>query len=292
MMRRVGSCLVFVLVSACEGGGPVGTLVVDVHGGNEARDGIPASRFVDGYEVRYRHVVVEVEALRLATRTGEEAAFEVSPIVVELVPSPAEAFRIEGIPAQRCDAVGFSSRPVPEGARVGPGVEPAIVDRMREEGWSLYLEGTLIGRTATEERGEIPFELGVPVAVDYLDCSSGDGTLGVVVAPNATTEVEISWHLTHTWFDSYVEDASLRAEAFAAAWPGDRPLRTDDLSAQLLSRMRGVEGGLLVDEAGNPVQYLPGMTAARTLREFMLSHRYAHWNGLEGLCRTELTILR
>lgn len=163
---------------------------------------------------------------------------------------------------------------------------------MRSEGWSLYLEGALVGRTPPDgESGEIPFAFGVPVAVDYLDCANGDGTLGIVVPPNAVADVEITWHLTHTWFDSFVEDASLRAEAFAAVWSGDAPLATDDLESQLLSRMTGVRGGLLVDEGGNPVQYLPGMTGARTLREFMLSHRYGHWNGLEGLCRTELTIL-
>ncbi|MDW8246617.1 MAG: hypothetical protein RMJ84_08560 [Sandaracinaceae bacterium] len=283
--------IVPLLVIGCEGG-PRGTLVVQVSGGNEAREGIPRERFRDGYAVRYRHVVLELEGFFLASRDGERARIEVEPVVVELVPQPAQAFRIEGVPARRWDLVGFSSRPVPPNARLAQGVDQSIVERMRREGWSLYLEGTLIGRTPPRgEPGEIEFEFGIPVAVDYTECSSGDGTLGIVVVANTITQGEITWHLTHTWFDSFVENASLRGEAYAAAWPGRGPLLAEHLRTQLLSRLRGVDGGPLLDEEGNPIQYLPGMTGARTLREFLFSHRYAHWNGLDGECKSEIRIL-
>ncbi len=289
----VSGIVALVFIASCEGANTAsGTLIVTAHGGVEAREGIPVTRMRDGYAIHYRHVVLELEELRLEARDGDSAAISVTPVVVELVPTAAEAFRVQGIPPRRWDAVRFSSRPVPEGARVADGVDPDIVTRMREEGWSFYLEGTLVGPAPPDgEEEEIPFAFGMPVAIDYLDCASGDGTLGIVIAPNAVTEAEITWHLTHTWFDSFVEDAALRAEAFAAAWDGEGALEIRDLEAQLLSRMRGVRGSLLVDEVGNPVQYLPGMTGARTLREFVLSHRYGHWNGLEGLCRTELRIL-
>lgn len=172
-----------VFIASCEGASTAtGMLVVTAHGGVEAREGIPASRTQDGYAIHYRHVVLELEDLRLEARDGDSAAISVTPVVVELVPTPTEAFRVHGIPPRRWDAVRFSSRPVPEDARVADGVDPDIVTRMREEGWSLYLEGTLVGRAPPDgAEGEIPFAFGMPVAIDYLDCASGDGTLGIVI---------------------------------------------------------------------------------------------------------------
>ncbi|AKF04428.1 putative lipoprotein [Sandaracinus amylolyticus] len=276
------------LAASCTSERSSGSLIVVVSGGHEARDGIAASRFADGYEARFGHVVVALESLHLETASGQSAGVVVEPVLVELVPSTAMAWTIEGVAPQRWDAVRFASRPARDGVRLGDGVDASIAERMIAEGWSLYLEGTLVGPEGAP--GEIPFELGFPVDVDYRECSSGDGTRGIVIPRASTASAEITWHLTHVFFDSYVENASLRAEAFAAAWDGEGPLTTEDLATQRLSRLRGVDGELLTDESGNPLVYLPGMTGATTLREFALSHRFAHWNGLEGECRTELRI--
>jgi hypothetical protein len=134
----------------------------------------------------------------------------------------------------------------------------ALVELMVKEGYSFLQTGRLI---APDGR-QVPFELGLSVRVEYFTCTAGDGTFGIVVPANGTAEAEITWHLTHLFFDSFAEDSSFRAEALAAMAPADRPLRTEDLAAQPLGKLRGMDGEPLRDARGNPVLYIPPRSLA------------------------------
>lgn len=282
------------VLAACSGG-PTGELRLRANGINEARSGISATQTADGWAVELDHAVLAVRGVRLRTSSGEEAAIEVEPTLVELVPNPALVYELPGVPAQRWDRFSYHLAPPPAEAR-NLGVTARIAERMSSEGWSAYYEGRLVAPAGTTNAaGEpvdvIPFELGFPVEVDYQFCVAGDdGTNGVVVPVNSAADYEITWHVTHLFFDSFAEDASLRVEPFAALWPGDGPLTMEDLDAPL-GGLRGIDGGPLTDSLGNPVVYIPGMTGADTLREFVLEGRPGHFNGLEGFCMTELRIL-
>lgn len=276
------------------GDGAAGELRLRADGIHEARDGITAEQTADGWAVEIDHAVISLTDIRLATSAGEDAMIAVEPTVVELVPSPSLAFELEGVPAQRWDRFSYHLGPVPEGAR-SVGADAAIVERMRTEAWSSYYEGRLVAPAGTVDAegapvDVVPFELGFPVEVDYAFCVAGnDGTNGVVVPLNSAADYEITWHLTHLFFDSFAEDAALRVEPFAARWSGEGPLTLDDLDVPL-GGLRAIDGGPLTDELGNPVVYIPGMTGADTLREFVLAGRPGHFNGLEGFCMTEVRV--
>jgi hypothetical protein len=276
-----------------------GSVVVWVSGGVEAREGrIPAEDFADGYSVTIDHAVLSVSDFVLRASDGESAGLDVQPVLVELVPDRAEAFSFDGIPARRWDEVGYVSAPPSADVRK-VNVADDVAARMIEEGWSFYTSGIIEAPPGTVDAvgapiSSIPYEIGLPVRASYAQCSNGvDGTLGVVVSEGTTTEAEITWHLTHTWFDSYAEDASLRAEAIAAGWDGEGPVTLEDLADQRLTNLEGIDGQQpMADEVGNPILYIPGASGAETLEEFVLATRFGHFNGLEGFCMTELETIQ
>ncbi|HJL18248.1 MAG TPA: hypothetical protein RMH99_21470 [Sandaracinaceae bacterium LLY-WYZ-13_1] len=275
--------------------GNVGSLTFRANGIHEARSGISSEQTADGWAVEYDHAVLVLTGVRLGTTAGEDAMVQVDPVAVELVPEPAVVFELEGIAAQRWDRTSYHLGPPPD-ATQSVGVDASILERMQREGWSSYYEGRLVAPEGTTDADgepvtEVPFELGFPVEVDYEFCVAGhDGTNGVVVPVKSSADYEITWHLTHLFFDSFAEDSALRVEPFAALWDGEDPLTMADLDVPL-GGLRGIDGGPLTDDFGNPVVYIPGMSGADTLREFVLSGRPGHFNGIPGFCMTDLRIV-
>ncbi|MFK7988790.1 MAG: hypothetical protein AB8I08_22410 [Sandaracinaceae bacterium] len=288
------AALLLVLLAGC-GEGTAGSLTLRANGSNEARAGIAADATADGWAVEFDHAVMAIRDVRRATMAGEDAAVQVDPVVVELVPEPSFVFELEGIPAQRWDRFSYHLAPPTADTR-SVGVDEGILERMRDAGWSTYYEGRLLAPPGTvDAEGEavsvIAFEFGIPVRVDYAFCVAGnDGTDGVVIPVNSRTDYEITWHTTHLFFDSFVENSALRVEPLAALWDGEGPLTIDDLDVPL-GGLRAFDGGPLLDDEGNPVIYIPGMTGADTLAEFVIKGRPGHFNGLEGFCMTELEVI-
>lgn len=276
-------------------GDSTGSLILRANGINEARAGITAEQTADGWAVEFDHAIVVLSELRLESGAGEDAGVSVDPVAVELVPEPSVAFEVDAIPAQRWDRVSYRLGPAADGVR-GVGVTPELLARLQAEGWSAYYAGRLVAPAGTErEDGTpvtvVPFEFGFPVDAAYSFCVAGnDGTDGVVIPVSSTADYEVTWHITHLFFDSFVEDSSLRVEPLAALWDGEGPLTIDALDVPL-GGLRAVDGDPLLDDLGNPVVYIPGMTGADTLREFVLDSRPGHFNGLEGFCMTELTVI-
>ncbi|MEM9072783.1 MAG: hypothetical protein AAGE52_30030 [Myxococcota bacterium] len=281
-----GLSVLLLLVLGC-GGGDTGTVSVTAFGQVEARMGISSEQTADGFSVRFDHVVLELQDFVATTMRGEDAQLAADPVLIELVPSSAVAFSFEGVTARRWDEVGYTSAPPPADVGLANDVDAEIVQRMIDEGWSQFISGTLI----SEDGMEYPFEFGFPVVARYRTCRSGrDGTFGFVTPINGTAEVEITWHLTHLFFDSFAEDSALRVEPFAAVFDGD-PITVDDLRAQPLADIRDLDGDPLLDDLGNPVLFIPPPGGAETLREHMLSARFGHFDGLEGFCMGEVTLL-
>ncbi|MET0341387.1 MAG: hypothetical protein ABW252_10310 [Polyangiales bacterium] len=278
--------LVLCVCAACSdpNAGSDGRVVVRASGGNEARDGIPAASFADGYAVRYEHALLSITNVHLRTLGGDDANVAMAPTVIDLVPRTVDVLEADGIAAQRWDEVGFESHAVQPGVR-NVNAPTALVETMIARGYSFLQTGTL----TAPDGAVIPFALGHAVDIDYFRCASGDGTLGMVVPANGTAEVEITWHLTHAWFDSFAEDSAYRAEAVAAVYDGVSPVTTEQLAAQPLARLTGKGGRPLVDARGNPVIYIPPQEpGVRTLRDFVVRARFGHFNGLGGACQTEI----
>ena len=285
-LHQITCCVLGLAACSDVDAGSEGRLLVRANGGVEAREGISKERFADGYAVTYHHAILSVSAFHVRTKEGDDARVVATPTVVDLVPASVELFAFDGIPAQRWDEVGFRSHAPQPGARnVNAPIE--LVQLMEARGYSFLQTGTL-----TSPEGQvIPFELGHAVDIDYFTCTAGDGTYGVVVPVNGAAEAEITWHLTHLWFDSFAEDSAFRAEAIAAVYDGVSPVRMEQLATQPLGKLGGRGGKPLRDGNGNPVIYIPPQEpGVSTLRDFVVRARFGHFNGLGGSCQTEVRV--
>jgi hypothetical protein len=268
-----------------------GSIRVRISGEQGAKVGYPFESdgetigFVDGWSLRFDEVVVGVAALRLSGADGDEAPVIADAVVASLRTEDPVAWEFEGVPARRWDRLSYALRAPADGTRNLGGVPEATLTRMRALGAALYVTGT-----ATSAAGRvITFELHLPASVVADRCESGrDARPGVVVAPSARTDVELTVHLDHLFFDSLVVDtAEMRFEALAAVADAGGRITLDALAAQPLADLRDATGAPLRDESGALLFYDPGSAplAAPTLREFVRASLWTvgHLDG-EGHC--------
>lgn len=288
-MRSFFGILLFIVgCSAADGGS--GGVAIRVSGEGAAQSGYPyvkngtEIRFADGWTVRFSKYLVSVGEVRLATTTDAEAIASPEVFVVDLHRGDATILEQDGLEPRRWERLGFRVVPPPATARTIGDVNAEDVARMQRGGFNYWLEGTAekAGRT-------VSFAWGLANPTRATNCTNGlDGTEGVVVRHNATTDVEITFHLDHLFWDTLgTEIANLRFDAIAAAADGTGAVRLDALAGQPLADLRGLDGGPLRDEAGVRILYNPGSVPlpSQDLRAFMLatSAGQAHVNGL-GLC--------
>lgn len=271
-----------------EGAAGSGALYVSVSGEEAALTGYPAGSgaseiaFADGWTLAFDKVLVSLTDFELKTADGDDAALEVEPVVADLHQGEPELWELEELPAQRWDRVGFRYAPPTAKSRKANAIEAADLERMTDEGYSLYIEAT-----AEKDGRSVALAWGFPFSVQHTHCVSEDGTDGVVVANNARNTAQITVHLDHLFFDSYAsDDAQLRFDPMAAVAPASEPLTLPDLAQQdNLSDMKGPDGEPL------ELAYDPGSSfdpRPRDLEQYVIAAATTtgHWNG-EGHCNYE-----
>ncbi|HEY8428513.1 MAG TPA: hypothetical protein VIL20_09075 [Sandaracinaceae bacterium] len=281
MTRRIA--LLSIVLAAC---GQTGSLAVTVSGEEAAVSGFDASAFADGWAVRFDALVVSLRDFELHGADGVDAALASDPVLVDLHRGDALAWSFEGVPARRWEDVRFRIAPATDEARDVGELDPALRARMIDEGLSILVIGKGEREGVTRD-----FELAFTLDVTSSRCEGADRTDGIVVSPGARRETQITLHWDHLFFDSLaVEEARMRFEAIAAASDGSAPITLEDLSAQRLADLRGMDGGPLTDESGAPIVYDPGSTplAAPTLRGMIeaAAVTVGHLDG-EGHCEYE-----
>jgi hypothetical protein len=293
---RVALASLVVSGLACSNSGSVdgsGAVRVRTSGEGAAKVGYPYDRqgveiaFIDGWELRFEKVLVSVREIEL-TAEGDSVASEGSWVVdLHLGDPPLEEFT--ELAARRWDGFGFVIDAPNEESALGEGVDPVDADRMANEGLSYVIEGS----ASHPERGSVTFSWGLPIAVRHRNCTNGvDGTSGLVVRENSTTDAEITIHLDHMFWDTLgTEVASLRFDPiWGADVDEDGEVTLDELRAQRLSSLTDPSGATLTDEEGSPLVYDPGSLPLpdKNLYEYVLVSMasMAHLNGL-GLCSVE-----
>lgn len=288
MRTSMGILLFIAGCSAADGSS--GGVAIRVSGEGAAQSGYPyvkngtEIRFADGWRVRFSKYLVSVGAVRLATTTDAEAIASSDVFVADLHRGDATILQQDGLEPRRWERLGFRVVPPPATARTIGDVKAEDLARMQQGGFNYWIEG------AAEKAGRtVSFAWGLANPTRATNCTNGlDGTEGVVVRSNATTDVEITFHLDHLFWDTLgTEIANLRFDAIAAAADETGAVSLDALAGQPLADLRGLDGGPLRDEAGARILYNPGSVPlpAQDLRAFMLatSAGQAHVNGL-GLC--------
>ena len=263
-----------------------GTLRVSVSGEEAALTGYPVGSgddeiaFADGWTLRFKQVVASFSAFELRTSDGDDAGLDAGPVVADLHLGEPELWQFDDVTAQRWDRVGYRYQPPTSKARKANAVDSDTIQRMADEGYSLYIE-------AEVEKGSKRVELqyGFKFEVTQTRCVNGmDETDGIVVSDGAVNEAQITVHLDHLFFDSFAtDDAKLRFDSMAAVAPASGPLTLADLAKQTnLSDLKDSSGKSL------SLTYDPGSELKPTpnnLEDYVIAAATTtgHWNG-EGHC--------
>ncbi|MDC3958794.1 hypothetical protein KEG38_33370 [Polyangium jinanense] len=267
-----------------------GALAVRITGEDAAKTGFPVEEegetiaFADGWTIQFSKVLVSFGGLDLRSADGAVAIESKGWWVADLHAGDASLPVFEALEARRWDRFGYEIA-APDASAVALGsVAQADVQAMIDGKFNYWMEGT-----ATRAGDTYTFAWGLSNPTRNTNCTNGlDGTDGVVIRSNTTTEAEITIHLDHLFWDTLgTEEASLRFDAFAAAAGADKEISLEDLATQALSDLKGLDGMPLVDAEGKPIVYNPGSVplASQDLLSFMLasSASMGHLNG-EGLC--------
>ncbi|MDI1428728.1 hypothetical protein [Polyangium sorediatum] len=267
-----------------------GTLAIRITGEDAAKTGFPveeegeAIAFADGWTVQFSKVLVSFGALDVRGADGAVAIESKERWVADLHAGDASLPVFEGIEARRWDRFRYEIAAPDASAVALGGVAEAEVQAMIDGKFNYWLEGT-----ATKAGDTYTFAWGLANPTRNANCTNGlDGTDGVVIRSNTTTEAEITIHLDHLFWDTLgTEEASLRFDALAAAAGTDKEILLEDLATQKLSDLKGLDGMPLVDAEDKPIVYNPGSVplASQDLLSFLLasSASMGHLNG-EGLC--------
>jgi len=263
-----------------------GSVAISISGEQAALDGYPVGNgddeiaFSDGWSLQFSKILVSLDAFELKASDGEVAELESDPVVADLRQGEPELWSFEDVPARRWDRVSYRFAAPNVRTREVNDIDPDALDRMLEEGYSLYIEGV-----AKKDAREIPIQWGFDFELTLTRCENGrDNTDGMIVSENKLNEAQVTVHLDHLFFDSFAtDDAQLRFEAMAAVAPDSGPLTLDELAKQdNLSAPKDADGELL------DVVYDPGSTfdpVPRNLRDYVVgaASTIGHWNG-EGHC--------
>lgn len=268
-----------------------GDVVVEVAANQAIRQGFPHEEaglelaFVDGwkFEVTAFLIAIEDVELRAASEAGdgEVVATLSESVIVDLASSEAGSIELgvlEGVPATRLD-FGFSTARATSSARV-EGASSEDVQAMIDGGYMTYIRGV-----ATPERGgeSIEIAVGSAVAATYMNCNNGkDGTKGVAIEHNTSTNVFIYPHLVHLFWDALgAGDEEMRFDPWAAVAGDDDLVTNDDLETVDLTALLGDDGVPLYDDGGLLDTYTLRAFVERGMAESM------HFNGI-GFCRKSL----
>lgn len=287
-MTTMRTMMVVWLAAAVGCGGETGTLEISISGEEAATMGYPVGEigFVDGWSMQFSALVVNVGGFELRGEDGDSAAAE-GDVMVDLHQGDEVVHTLEAVGARRWEDVRYELRPATAESRAVGAVDPAVRQRMIDNGWSVYLEATAqkdgVTRTLT---------WGFDEHVLSRECVGGDGTMGVVVPTGAVAEGQITFHWDHLFFDTAaLDDANMRFDAMAAAADPDGAVTLEGLNEQRLADLRGADGEPLVDDMGAPVVYDPGSAPLPepTLRYHVLAlaTTIGHWNG-EGHCHYDV----
>lgn len=263
--------LMLVLLSVLSSCGGMGKLSLTTWGEDYIEQEIPSTQFEDGYTVKYTKFLVVVNEFALATKTGTVGPKQAKPVLVDVHKAgPVELELFSEVPAEKWDAVSWAIMPSADAVVIGS-IDATDVSRMKTEGYSIWVEGT-VSKGLISKR----FAWGFKLNTRYSACSNEEGE-GVTVVTGSTAVVELTIHGDHFWYDDLQSaKGKLRGQAIVEADANlDGTVTQAELDAVSLTT-------LPVGQYGTG-----GASQVKTLGDFVtsLGRTVGHFRG-EGECQT------
>ena len=178
--------------------------------------------FVDGWSLKYEKFLVNFQNLKVADAKGNEAGgMSGSLLFNHHVKGVKSIARLDQVPAQAWEHVHYEIAPVTKDTERNDSATVADWELMLDGGYSFYVEGT-----ATKADVRKHFAWGFTIGTKYERCHSeqdGKDLLGVVVRNNSETDLELTTHGDHLYYDRLQASpdpaivTSLRFDALARA---------------------------------------------------------------------------
>lgn len=237
MERKTGLlCALLVLASGC-GAAPNSALSVQLWGGAFS-DSIPELTdmepgFADGWSLTYSKVLVNLGEVSfsgtLMGGAGSVPGYRVWDL--HAATAPASMATVMGLAPQRFDSFGYTIRGATTASMAG-NVTVEDLQRMRTNGYSVYLEGTAMHPT----QGRYSFAWGFTTNTGYTRCNDAAMEAGVLLS-GATATAQVTIHSEAPFVDDLgAGPGSLRFDPLAAADTNmDRMVTLEELGAVSLA---------------------------------------------------------
>lgn len=239
--------------------------------------------FIDGWSLKYDKFLVNFHEIVVADSAGNVAATMTRPKFVDNVVSGHKALtEFDGLEAKNWDKVGYQIKPAVIDEDVVSG-DPADLERMVENGWSIYVEGSATKTSSSGQTVKKTFHWGFKGATQFSDChheEDGKDTLGIVVTTGTSDISELTTHGDHLFYDR------LQASPDPAI---QTALRFDQKAAADEAPYGNADGEVTLEEmCTEPIDvftYDPSGLNAPTIGDFViaLSRTVGHYRG-EGEC--------
>ena len=176
-------------------------LYVNSEGASEIPAGSDEEDIQDGWAVTYEKYVVNIGQLKVGQSPSDFQSYQDS-MLVDLSKQSTTGRLLKNIvslPEGRLSYIGYEVG-VFAGSTVDPSVSKEDATRMVDDGLSYLIAGY-----AEKDGKKVSFEIPVSEETVYVPCSDSDGTLGTVISPNAKSDVFLTVHEDHIFFNAFPE---------------------------------------------------------------------------------------
>ena len=231
----------------------------------------------DGWTIRYTKFLLVLSDVSVGEPDKEPAAKMTTPQLYDMhAPGPKPVIAFSDLPGKAYTHVSYAVAPATASVELGSGATDADKQLMIQNGYSVFVEGTVTKDATTKS-----FAWGFTTNTVYDRCEgevSGKMTEGVVVTNGGNDAVELTIHGDHFFYDDLQSpDAKVRVDVIANAdADADGKITLDELGAVQLADSQKIPTGLYGTGSASNVNDLRAFVEA-------LSRTLGHFRG-EGEC--------
>lgn len=207
MLKSTALILASLSLLAC--GSKPGPLQVTIYGEEFIEEGIPADEFSDGWKLTFTKFLVSLGDVSAANQHDAPAILDSTYRIFDLTrPSSGNGHNVLSaeVPGGTYNHVGYRIAPPPAGAILGNAVA-ADLDRLRQGGFGLYVEGTAMKGTTTKT-----IRWGFTGKTRYGECHS------TAVIDGGSAKSQITIHADHLLYDDlFSSEPNVSFELVASA---------------------------------------------------------------------------